>query len=116
MSMDRLKASLADRYRIERELVRRPRVSALTPDATRRTVMGYRVFTDKQGHQWEVRDRTRSEWEFIPTSGNPEKPRTLPPPGYESDPFELSEEELQRMVDDPRGEGRSRPKKSPFGD
>ncbi len=76
--------------------------------------MGYRTFTDRQGRQWEVRDRTRSEWEFLPIGGNPERPRTVRAPGYEKDPFELSIEELQHLVDEPDAGGRARPSKFPF--
>lgn len=77
--------------------------------------MGYRRFTDNAGNTWEVRDRSRNEWDYEPVGGNPERPRTVPTPGYEKDPFELSVEELQRLI------GSSQPprttqKKSPFID
>jgi hypothetical protein len=77
--------------------------------------MGYRRFTDRAGHAWEIRDRSRNEWEFTPVAGNPEALRTVPAPGYESDPFELSNEELQRMLDAVRPAD-SRTKRSPFQD
>ncbi len=77
--------------------------------------MGYRRFSDRDGHQWEVRDRSRSEWELQPVSGNPHPPRTIRPPSYEADPFELSIEELQRLLDQ-SGEGPARRAKSPFRD
>lgn len=77
--------------------------------------MGYRKFVDREGHAWEIRDRSRNEWHFQPLSGNPEGARTAPSPGYESDPFELSVEELQGMLDAAqRAPSRRRP--SPFGD
>jgi hypothetical protein len=77
--------------------------------------MGYRTFTDRDGTRWEVRARTRSEWEFHPAGDQPGRPRTVASPGYEKDPFELSVEELQRLLDgsDP---GPARQAKSPFKD
>jgi hypothetical protein len=77
--------------------------------------MGYRRYTDRDGQAWDVRDVSSSEWEFVPVAGNPAAPLRVPAPGYESDPFELSNEELTRLFDAaPRP--RSRPKKSPFRD
>lgn len=78
--------------------------------------MGYRRFTDQAGNEWEVRDLTRSEWELQPVSGSGERPRRIPAPGYESDPFELSEEELQKLLGEGGDSGRSRPARSPFRD
>ena len=78
--------------------------------------MGYRRFIDPQGHEWEVRDLSRSSWEFHPIQGNPGQILHIDPPGYEADPFELSLEELQRLLGKPDGSGRSRPTKSPFKD
>jgi len=76
--------------------------------------MGYRRFTDPEGNEWEVRDVSRSEWEFQPVAGNAGSAKRVAPPGYEVDPFELSEEELQRLLGNTSGPGRSRPSKSPF--
>lgn len=77
--------------------------------------MGFRKFVDRERQPWEVRDLSRSEWEFSPSGDNPARPRTVQPPGYEQDPYELSQEELQRLLDAslPRPE---RPRKSPFRD
>lgn len=77
--------------------------------------MAYRKFVDSAGRAWEVRDRSSAEWEFTPLPGNPEPPRRVAAPGHESDPFELSAEEMQRLFDsaDP---GRGRRRASPFGD
>jgi hypothetical protein len=77
--------------------------------------MSYRRFTDRGGHQWEVRDRSSSEWVFEPVGGNPHLPTRVRPPSYEKDPFELSEEELQGLLGD-GGPERSRPRESPFKD
>ncbi len=78
--------------------------------------MGYRNFTDTQGRKWEVRDNSRSEWEFSPLGANRERPKIVRAPGYEKDPFELSVEELERLISGPDESGRSTPKKNPFGD
>jgi hypothetical protein len=77
--------------------------------------MGYRRFDDTDGEVWEVRDRSRSEWDLQPVSGS-EKAVTVPSPGYEADPFELSVEELQRLLDGARGTSRGSSRKSPFKD
>ena len=78
--------------------------------------MGYRRFTDPEGHEWEVRDITRSAWEFIPVQGNPGKQVRIDPPGYEPDPFEMSVEELQALLGKPSGPTRAKPSKNPFKD
>lgn len=76
--------------------------------------MGYRKFVDRNGYTWQVVPRSRSEWEFDPVD-NPGPPRAAAAPGYEKDPFELSKEELQRLLDSSQAPP-SRPKKSPFVD
>jgi hypothetical protein len=78
--------------------------------------MGSRNITDQQGRKWEVRERSKSEWELFPVGDNKERMRTVRAPGYERDPFELSIEELQRLLDEPDAAGRSKPTKSPFKD
>lgn len=78
--------------------------------------MGYRRFTDENGDSWEVRDRSTSEWEFVPVPGNPHQAVRVRAPGYEKDPFELSGEELQRLLDAERPGGRSSGRPSPFKD
>jgi hypothetical protein len=77
--------------------------------------MGYRKFVDRDGNQWEVRDLSRAAWEFVPIAGNRERAHSVPAPTYESDPFELSLEELQKLLDEVAAD-RARPKKSPFMD
>ena len=77
--------------------------------------MGFRTFTDRDNHKWEIRPVSRDEWELSPTGDNPGPARTVPPPGYETDPYEMSKEELQELLD------RSAPRlarkvKNPFGD
>ena len=78
--------------------------------------MAYRNFTDTQGRKWEIQVRAKSEWELHPVGDNKERPRTVRPPGYEPDPFEMSIEELQRLLDQPDSPGRTRSPKSPFAD
>ena len=77
--------------------------------------MAFRKFVDRDGHEWEVRPRTRSDWDLTPFGGNPHQSRNAPSPGYEKDPFELSREELQKLLDS-APIPRPRAKKSPFGD
>jgi hypothetical protein len=77
--------------------------------------MAYRTFRDRDGHTWEVRARTRSEWSLEPVAGNPGRARDVASPGYEKDPFELSIEELQRLLD-ASTPPRVRDVKSPFKD
>ena len=77
--------------------------------------MGFRRFKDREGCAWEVRVRSRDEWEFEPVAENPGPARAGAAPGYEADPFELSVEELQRLLDTARPpRGPSKP--SPFKD
>jgi hypothetical protein len=79
--------------------------------------MGYRRFDDKNGNTWEVRDRSGSEWDLEPVGGNPGARISVPAPGYQADPFELSVEELQLMLGEASGgQGRRKPPKSPFSD
>ncbi len=77
--------------------------------------MAGRKFIDRDGREWEVRIRSRAEWELEPVGNNPERARTAPAPGYEKDPFELSREELQRLLDSSTAPP-SRSTKSPFKD
>ena len=77
--------------------------------------MAHRVFSDRHGNRWEIIPTGRSEWEFTPIEGNPGPARSGTPPGYETDPYELSVEELLRLLEAavPR---RARGGKSPFLD
>jgi hypothetical protein len=77
--------------------------------------MAYRRFTDREGRTWEVRDDSTSEWELCPVSDTAGGPLRVSAPGYERDPFELSVEELQRLLDQAPRRG-SGPRKSPFKD
>ena len=77
--------------------------------------MGFRRFTDQDKRVWEIRPTSRSEWEFSPSGENLERPRTVPSPGYEKDPYELSQEELQRLLDSSRVAA-TRQVRNPFGE
>jgi len=77
--------------------------------------MGDRHFVDRDGRRWEIRVRGKREWSFDPLDDNPGPSRPVTPPGYESDPFELSKEELQKLLD-AAPMARARPKSSPFLD
>jgi hypothetical protein len=77
--------------------------------------MGFRKFIDRDQRQWEIRDVSRYQWEFSPAGDNPQGARTVAPPGYEPDPYELSQEELQRLLDASVGQTK-RSVKNPFGD
>lgn len=61
--------------------------------------MAGRKFTDRDGKRWEVRARSRSEWAFEPDDDTHAGLRYVRPPSYEADPFELSIEELQKLLD-----------------
>ncbi len=85
--------------------------------------MGYRRLIDRDGEAWDVKDQSDSVWRFEPAGGNTAAPVDGRAPGYQKDPFELSQEELQRMLDEGHSDGGNsgqawqRPKKkSPFLD
>lgn len=78
--------------------------------------MANRKFIDRDGNHWEVRDRSSAEWVLEPILENPSRPRRVKPPRYELDPFELTDQELQRLLDSAPDPGPSTPRKSPFLD
>jgi len=43
--------------------------------------MAFRKFTDRDGLEWEVRIRSRTEWDLEPVGNNRERARTAPAPG-----------------------------------
>lgn len=76
--------------------------------------MGYRRFTDRDGNEWEVQDLSNREWQMTPVSGGSRSPVRVAAPGYETDPFELSTEEMQRLLDAARPSRSSGQRRSPF--
>jgi hypothetical protein len=77
--------------------------------------VGGRRFQDTNGARWEIRVRGTREWLFEPVEDNPGPTRSVTPPGYEADPFELSVDELQKLLDAaPKPSART--KSSPFLD
>ena len=70
--------------------------------------MSYRKLVDRDGQAWQIRDRSRWEWTFEPDGGNPGPARTVRAPTYQEDPFELSAEELQSLLDSARSSSRPR--------
>jgi hypothetical protein len=78
--------------------------------------MGYRRFTDREGATWEVRDVSNAEWELVPVSVPGGRPVRVKAPAYENDPFEVSGEELQRLLDAERPGHGPTARKNPFLD
>lgn len=78
--------------------------------------MGFREFVDRAGNAWSVRPRSRWEWHFEPRPGSAEPARVAKAPGYQDDPFELSQEELQRLLDASKPRRSSTDRPSPFAD
>jgi hypothetical protein len=78
--------------------------------------MSVRNFKDKSGRRWQVKIRSRHEWLLEPLPGNPETAKTVEPPLYAEDPFELSEQELQRILAGAGGSQESSNRPSPFKD
>ncbi|MFQ5678719.1 MAG: hypothetical protein ACE5HP_04600 [Gemmatimonadota bacterium] len=64
--------------------------------------MAFRKFRDRRGTAWQVRPESKRRWWFEPVAGTDEPRREVTPPLYADDPFELSEQELQRLLDGAR--------------
>ncbi len=80
------------------------------------TNMAHRKFIDRDGSEWEILvTGQRAEWEFGPVGDNTGPARIVQSPGYEKDPFELSKEELQGLLDQSAARS-TRAVKSPFKD
>jgi hypothetical protein len=77
--------------------------------------VSFRRFTDRDNQTWEIRPLSNSVWELSPAGENPARPRTVPAPGYEKDPWEMSQEELQGLLDSSAATP-ERKRKNPFGD
>lgn len=77
--------------------------------------MGDRHFVDRDKRRWEIRVRGRREWLFEPLDDNPGPTRSAAAPSHETDPFEMSVEELQALLD-AAPKPKPRPESSPFLD
>ena len=65
----------------------------------------YRKFTDRTGRPWQVEaEGGRRELVFRPVEVEPSDERIVSAPSHTRDPFELSDGELQRLLE------RSRPR------
>jgi hypothetical protein len=78
--------------------------------------MSLRHFVDRSGQHWRVRVHSRGDWEFRPEPGNRAAPRRGEPPYHATDPFELSEQELQTILADLTPVDRPGGAPSPFRD
>ncbi len=78
--------------------------------------MGYRKFRDRDGAGWEVRDESDRRWVFKPLRGNEQSETHVTPPPRVDDPFELSTQELQKLLDGGRPSRGGRRPPSPFRD
>lgn len=72
-----------------------------------------RTFKDTGGHDWEVTvsPQSKREWLFRRVEGEQRDDRLAPAPTHVDDPFEVSEEELQRLFE--RSRPRFKPRKEP---
>lgn len=77
--------------------------------------MAHRKFKDRQGRGWQARVESKRRWWLEPLPGNEEARRLATPPTYADDPFELSEQELQRVLKGARP-SRGAPGPPPFKD
>lgn len=71
-------------------------------------------FRDEQGRLWEVRVGAGREWTFRPVEGELSDERVVERPGYETDPFELTEAELRRLLHSSSPRYRGPTRSSPF--
>ena len=78
--------------------------------------MSYRRFKDRAGDVWLIKDESLNRWVFDPVPGNPSQPLNVTPPTYTDDPYEMSEAELQRLIDGGRPAGGPSKAAWPFKD
>lgn len=57
-----------------------------------------RRFEDAAGNGWEIRADHDFKWQFLPLEGNDSIRKIVTPPPEADDPFDLSEKELQRLL------------------
>ena len=58
-----------------------------------------RRFEDARGDGWEIRPQADYKWHFVPLEDNDGIRKIGTPPPETDDPFDLSEKELQRLLD-----------------
>lgn len=60
-----------------------------------------RIFKDRTGRSWdvEVSPQSKREWVFRPIEGVERDQRLAAAPSHVDDPFEVSDAELQRLLD-----------------
>lgn len=72
-----------------------------------------RKFSDTTGQVWDVETSPQSkrEWIFRQVEGSEREDRVVPAPTHVDDPFEVSDEELQRLFE--RSRPRFKPRREP---
>ena len=59
----------------------------------------HRRFEDARGNSWEIRPEEDYKWYFVPLEGNDSTRKITTPPPEADDPFDLDEDELQKLLD-----------------
>jgi hypothetical protein len=58
-----------------------------------------RKFEDARGDGWEIHPREDYKWYFVPLEDNDAIRTIVTPPPQVDDPFELDQQELQKLLD-----------------
>lgn len=58
----------------------------------------HRRFEDAAGNGWEIRAEHDFKWQFLPLEGNDSTRKIVTPSPEADDPFDLTEKELQRLL------------------
>lgn len=59
----------------------------------------HRRFEDARQDAWEIHAQEEFKWHFVPLEGNDKIRKIATPPPEADDPFELDEQELQKLLD-----------------
>lgn len=59
----------------------------------------HRRFEDARGDSWEIQPKANFKWQFVPLEGNDHIRKIVTPPPEVDDPFDLTEKELERLLD-----------------
>lgn len=59
----------------------------------------HRTFVDREGNSWEIRAVEDFKWQLEPGEANPRARKIVTPPPNVDAPSELSDEELQNLLD-----------------